>query len=142
MSTIHPSSSLFSSLRSTLMLSSRPSSSCFPTKILKALIFCPIVTIVQLTVTHVPLMTYTNHKFAPYIKVALLPGKKAGTHCTGGCLGHRDCESHGTFRTVHTTYAAALKTTTHPKTRCRKPYIATQHLMLLMMDMCTRNMSS
>jgi len=27
-----------------------------------------------------------------------------------------------TIRTVHTTYAAALKTTTHPKTRCRKPY--------------------
>jgi len=32
---------------------------------------------------------------------------------------------HGTIRTVHTTYAAALKTTTHPKTRCRKPYAAT-----------------
>jgi len=27
------------------------------------------------------------------------------------------------------TYAAALKTTTHPKTRCRKPYAATQHLI-------------
>jgi len=39
-----------------------------------------------------------------------------------------------------TTYAAALKTTTHPKTRCRKPYAATQHLMLLMMGVCTRNM--
>jgi len=38
--------------------------------------------------------------------------------------------------------AAALKTTTHPKTRCRKPYAATQHLMLLMMGVCTRNMSS
>jgi len=25
-------------------------------------------------------------------------------------------------------------TTTHPKTRCRKPYAATQHLMLLIMD--------
>jgi len=24
-------------------------------------------------------------------------------------------QSHGTIRTVHTTYAAALKTTTHPK---------------------------
>ena len=46
---------------------------------------------------------------------------------------------HGT---VHTTYAAALKTTTHPKTRCRKPHVATQHLMLLMMGVCTRNMSS
>jgi len=49
---------------------------------------------------------------------------------------------HSTIRTVHTTYAAALKTTTHPKPRCRKPYAATQHLMLLMMDVCTRNMSS
>jgi len=29
-----------------------------------------------------------------------------------------------------------------PKTRCRKPYAATQHLMLLMMGVCTRNMSS
>jgi len=28
----------------------------------------------------------------------------------------------------------------HPQTRCRKPYAATQHLMLLMMDVCTRNM--
>ena len=42
-------------------------------------------------------------------------------------------ESHGTIITVHTTYAAALKTTTHPKARCRKPYAATQHLMRLMM---------
>jgi len=49
---------------------------------------------------------------------------------------------HGTIRTAHTTYAAALKTTTHTKTRRRKPYAATQHLMLLMMDVCTRNMSS
>jgi len=49
---------------------------------------------------------------------------------------------HGTIRTVHTTFAAALKTITHPKTRCRKPYAATQHLMLLMMDICTRDMSS
>ena len=41
--------------------------------------------------------------------------------------------SHGTIHTVHTTYTAAFRTTTHPKTRCRKPYAATQHLMLLMM---------
>jgi len=34
----------------------------------------------------------------------------------------------GTIRTVHTTYSAALKTTTHPQTRCTKPYAATQHL--------------
>jgi len=38
--------------------------------------------------------------------------------------------------------AAALKTTTHPKTRCIKPYAATQHLMLLMMGVCNRNMWS
>jgi len=50
---------------------------------------------------------------------------------------------YGADGAVHgTTYAAALKTTTHPKTRCRKPYAATQHLMLLMMGVCTRNMSS
>ena len=48
----------------------------------------------------------------------------------------------GTIHTAHTTYTAALKTTTHPKTRCTKPYAATQHLMLLMMGVCTRNMSS
>jgi len=47
---------------------------------------------------------------------------------------------HGTIRTAHATYAAALKT--HPKTRCRKPYAATQHLMLLMIGLFTRNMSS
>ena len=45
-------------------------------------------------------------------------------------------------RTAHTTYAAALKTTTHPKTQCRKPYAAAQHLMLLIMGVCTRNTSS
>ena len=49
---------------------------------------------------------------------------------------------HGTIRTVNTTHTAALKTTTRPKTRCRKPYAATQHLMLLMMGVCARNMSS
>jgi len=49
---------------------------------------------------------------------------------------------HGAICTVHTTHAAALKTTTHPKTQCRKPYAATQHLMLLMMGVCTQNMSS
>ena len=39
-------------------------------------------------------------------------------------------------------YTAALKTTTHPKSQCRKPYSATQHLMLLMMGVCTPNISS
>ena len=42
----------------------------------------------------------------------------------------------------YTTHTAALKTTTHPKTRCTKPYAATQHPMLLMMGVYTRNMSS
>jgi len=37
--------------------------------------------------------------------------------------------THGTIHTVPTTYVAAFKTTTHTKTRCRKPYAATQHLM-------------
>ena len=48
----------------------------------------------------------------------------------------------GTIRTVHTTYAAVLRTTTQLQTGYRKPYAATQHLMLLIMDICTRNMSS
>jgi hypothetical protein len=55
---------------------------------------------------------------------------------------HVAVQSHGNIRTAHTTYAAALKTTTHPKTWCRKPYVAAQHLMLLMMGVGTRNMSS
>ena len=49
---------------------------------------------------------------------------------------------HGTIQTVHTTYAAAVKTTSHLQTRCGKPYAVTQHLMLLMMGVYTRNMSS
>jgi hypothetical protein len=62
-------------------------------------------------------------------------------HLESRCVG-RVCGADGTIRTAHTTSAAALKTTTHPKTRCRKPYGATQHLMLLMMSVYTRNMSS
>jgi len=61
------------------------------------------------------------------------------------CVSHvygADGAVHGTIGTIHTTYVAALKTTTHPKTRCRKSYAVTQHLMLLMMAVCTRNMSS
>jgi hypothetical protein len=61
------------------------------------------------------------------------------------CLGRvygADGAVHGTIRTAHTTYTAARKTTIHPKTRCRKPYVVTQHLMLLMIGGCTRNMSS
>jgi len=62
------------------------------------------------------------------------------------CVGHvfsADGAMHGTIRTENMTYAAALKTiTTHPKTQWRKPYAATQHPMLLMMGVCTRNMSN
>ena len=43
-------------------------------------------------------------------------------------------------RCVGRVYGAALKTTTHPQTLCTKPYAATQHLILLMMTVCTRNM--
>jgi len=43
---------------------------------------------------------------------------------------------------VYTTYAAVLNTTIHPKSRRRKPYAATQHLMLLMMGVYTRSMLS
>ena len=45
------------------------------------------------------------------------------------CVGHAcgaDGTAHGTIRTAHMTYAAALKTTTHPKTRCRKPNAVTR----------------
>ena len=60
----------------------------------------------------------------------------------GGRVYGKDGTVHGTIRTAQTTYTAALKITTHPKTRCRKPYATTPHLMLLMMGVCTRNMSS
>ena len=60
--------------------------------------------------------------------------------CVGRVYG-ADGDVHGIIRTVNTTYAAALKTTTHPQTRCRKLCAATEHLML-MMGVCTRNMSS
>ena len=43
---------------------------------------------------------------------------------------------------LNSVYGAALKTTIHRKTRWRKPYAATQYLMLLMMGVCTGNMSS
>jgi len=68
-------------------------------------------------------------------------GRGLESRCVGRVYGVDDAV-YGTIRTVHTTHAATLKTTTHPKTRCRKPYAATQHLMLLMIDVCTRNMSS
>ena len=56
------------------------------------------------------------------------------SRCVGRVYG-ADGAVHGTIRTV-------LKTTSLPKTQCRKLYAAVQHLMLLMMGVCTRNMSS
>jgi len=61
------------------------------------------------------------------------------SRCVGRVYG---ADGAVTIRTVHATHATALNTTTHPKTRCKKPYAATQHLMLLMMGVCTRNKSS
>jgi len=58
------------------------------------------------------------------------------SRCAGRVYGADDAV-HGTIHTVHTTYATALKTTTHPKTQCRKPHAAAQHLMLLMMGVRT-----
>jgi len=65
------------------------------------------------------------------------------SRCIGRVYGADGAvQLHGTIRSVHMNYAAALKTTTLPNTRCRKPYSATQHLMLLMVGVCIRNMSS
>jgi len=66
------------------------------------------------------------------------------SRCVGRLYGADGADGavHGTIRTVNTTQAAALKTTTNPKTLCRKPYAATQHIMLLMIDVCIQNMSS
>ena len=58
------------------------------------------------------------------------------------CFGYIRPSSGARHHPHRTRYAAALKTTTHPKTRCRKPHAATQHLTLLMMGVCTQNMSS
>ena len=52
--------------------------------------------------------------------------------CCVGCVYGADGAVHGIICTVNN----------QPKTRCRKPYAATQHLMLLMMGICTQNMSS
>jgi len=51
------------------------------------------------------------------------------SRCVGRVYG-ADGAVHGT-----------IHATTDPKTRCRKPYAATQYLMLLMMGVCARNMS-
>ena len=60
------------------------------------------------------------------------------SRCVGRVYG-----ADGAVRTAPSApYTASLKTTNHPKIRCTKPYAATQHLMFLMMGVCTRNMSS
>ena len=98
-----------------------------------------------------------NHKLQLNIQCSCWAVARHHPHCThdphGGSQDHHpsknsvqkttSCNStsnapdagqfHDTIRTVHTTHMAALKTTTHPKTRCRKPYAATQHPMLLML---------
>jgi len=51
------------------------------------------------------------------------------SRCVGRVCG-ADGAAHGTIRTVHTTYAAALKTTTHPQTRCPKPAASSWHSTL------------
>ena len=53
---------------------------------------------------------------------SFLMGGGLESRCVGRVYGADGAvRPHGTIRTVNTTYAAALKTTTHPKTRCRKP---------------------
>jgi len=73
--------------------------------------------------------------------LSLWMGGGLESSCVGRVYGAEGAV-HGTIHTVHTTYAAALKTTTYLQTRCRKSYAATKHLKLLMMAVCTRNMSS
>ena len=63
------------------------------------------------------------------------------SRCVGRVYG-ADGAVHGTISIIRTTHSAALKITTLPKTGYRKPYTATQHLMLLMMGVYVRNMSS
>ena len=44
------------------------------------------------------------------------------SRCVGSVYGADGAVARqGTIRTAHTTYAAALKATIHPETRCRKP---------------------
>jgi len=103
---------------------------------------------------HIFLARYVSGTYTPHQEHWMLscsiwfsaPSFWMGGGLESRCVG-RVCtvwmvQSHSTIRTVHTTHAAALKTTTHPKTRCRKPYAATQHPMLLMRGVCTRDISS
>jgi len=67
------------------------------------------------------------------------------SRCVGrvyGADGAVRLARHHPHRTHELRSGSALKTTIYPQTRCRKPYAATQHLMLLMMGVCTRNMWS
>ena len=48
----------------------------------------------------------------------------------------------GAYGFLHRVFGWMVVLGAHPKIRCRKPYAATQHLMLLMMGVCTRNTSS
>jgi len=54
-------------------------------------------------------------------------------------LFDRASSSHAVRHHPHRTHdpRSGSQDTIHPKTRCRKPYAATQHLMLLMMGLCT-----
>ena len=72
--------------------------------------------------------TYAYHQEHPTLSCSVW--FSAPSFCMGGgleslCLG-RVCGAdiavrlHSTIRTEHTTHAAALKTTTHTKTRCKK----------------------
>ena len=88
--------------------------------------------------------TYAHHQEHQMLSCSIrfsAPSFWMGGGLQSCCVG-RVYSAQGTVRTARTTYVAALKTTTHPETRCRKPYAATQHLMLLMMGVYTQNVSS
>ena len=89
--------------------------------------------------------TYAHHQEHQTLSCSIwfsAPSFWMGGGLESRCVGCGWCRGDGNIRTAQKPYAAALKTTTHPKTRCRKPYAATQRLMLLMMGVCARNMSS
>ena len=90
--------------------------------------------------------TYTHHQEHYMLSCSIrlsAPSFWMGGGLESRCVGRvYGADGAVRLRTIHTIYAAALKTTTHPEIRRRKPYCATQHLTLLMMGVCTRNMSS
>ena len=80
--------------------------------------------------------TYAHHQKRRMLSRSIwfsAPSFWMGGSLESRCVGH----VYGADGAVHTTYAAAAA-----KTRCTKPYAATQHLVLLMMGVCARNMSS